>query len=469
MNPNQPNEKIPVIGNISQFYKNTENLISFNLINLQEVVANRAAKQLWGNGFHLTSEDENIQKIFDKLQEDNDLLSIFYAAEKLMSVYGVAIFTIDKTENDSVFFNIAQPYAQSRVARVGENEISAFVIQRYIYYDTSAFLKTTYTKNDITREWLDQNYEVVVESVRTKLDKKYKLIKHEVHNYGFIPVMFFQNLPKKNFYGDSNIGNYYPDNTPVKDLQLLLNASFNMLVHELRANRTRVFGKWSQQEIQQALTQMGISESSKQNVIKNVLTELIESGIFIQSDTGIMGDNSKTIEMLIADPKFSQYIDLLVWIQDQHIKGCGYSSDKSDNQVKTAFELNIAQSDDLETSRMKRNLRQHQYKRMIDKLLVIKGIDNETIDFSFEIKENNIIDRTQEITNSISLIQSGLSTREREIKRLNGITEEEAIKIKQEIDQERDSERQIEQDFINENNIDQEENKEVKDNEDISS
>ena len=66
----------------------------------------------------------------------------------------------------------------------------------------------------------------------------------------------------------------------------------------------------------------------------------------------------------------------------------------------------------------------------------MKGLDVKDEDFVFEIKENTVMDRLKQIEVARQAVDSGLSTRLREIKNLHGVSLEEAQKILEEIDKE---------------------------------
>lgn len=413
--------------------KNNENPIEFDFINLQEVVANRATKQLWGNGFVLSSETPSFQEKIKIINKDNKLFDFFYQAEKALSVWGVAIISIDLTMDKLPLISLNQPYGQSRVARIEQTELAAEVWTRLMMSDNSPYLHSTYSKNKITHDFVDRNNLAVVGPIRDKIEKKYQLPPTVYHNYGFIPVMFLNNLPKKNFFGGSNIGSYYPDNSPVAKLQSFLDATTETIKYELKANRTRIFGSMSQQE----LARYRQNTLNGQMQLNNAqLVEDLFKTCWIQSDMGLPGENSKSIEIMKGEPTVASYMQMLDWIIDSYFKGCGYSGDSQGSKQQTAFELTVQQSDDVETTRVKRTLRQSQYKRMFDKIFIMLGESQENIDqelYSFEIKENIIVDRDKELERQRMLLQLQLTTRARAIKDLYGVSSDEAEKIIEEI------------------------------------
>ena len=337
--------------------------------------------------------------------------------------------------------SIAQPYAISRVARISQTELSASVWTRYMYSDLSYYIKTTYTDKKIIREIFDENETAVIEGVRTKIFKALQLNREETHNYGFIPVIFMQNRPKKNFFGGSNLGSFYPDASPVFGLQNFLQDLSAMIKHELEFNRTRAFASLTAQEqnILTASKVFGDYASQKQTELaKKLLSDFI-----IQTDMGIAGEGGERVKILMADPRFEKYILAMDWAVKMFFRGCGYSSDDdSSGGDKTAFELAVNQSDDVETTRIKRTYRQNQYKRLFKKIFLMLGADEQNVrdeNFTFEIKENIIIDRMKELQLAETRIQMGVSSRVREIQKIYGVSKEEAESLLQEIDGENES------------------------------
>ena len=446
-------------GLVPGYFKDNENLLKFDFLNLQELVAKRAANQLWGNGFNLASENEAIQKKIDILVSNNDFFSLGYSAEKTLSAYGVVILTIDISKTGIPIVSIAQPFGQSRVSRLNWDVTSADTWVRMNQNDNSPYLHTTYLPNKITRQFVDSNNTVITAGNTADLFKKYHLKETETTNYGFIPVEFFQNLPKKNFFGDSNIGSYYPDNTAVKNLQNFIQELWAWLIHEMRFNRTRFFGQMSQQELFKLADRTRPLDPWTSINNADLVRQLV-SDAWIQTNLGIAGATAgRTLEILVAQPQFNEAIKTLDWAISTYFIGCGYSKENEGSVQQTAFESTVKQSDDIETTRMKRTLRQRQFNRLIKKVLIAmcdEKTEKELIkailagNFSFEIKENNIIDRDKEIAQQQQLLALGLTTKKRAIQKLFGVNEKEAEEMLKDIENEMANDKTI-QDLANMN------------------
>ena len=421
--------------NAQYLYKNTTSIQSFKFLNLQEIVSNLSAKLLWGNGYILSSTEPDIKDAIEKLEKANNLTAFFYEQEKVLSVFGSSITTIDKTEGDYIVLTIAQPNSVSRVARINETELQATVLMRYKYDDIDYFIRTIYTDKEIKRELTDTNETAVVGASYEKVNKDLQLKTYEAHDYGTVPIIYLQNLPFKNFYGGSNVGSAYPDNTAVKNLQIALDKHFETLLHELQFNRTRVFGRFTQLELNQLQTSTAFGVSYKnRELIQQLLSDFI-----VQTDAGIPGDQ-RSVDILMSDPKLQVIFDAIDSLINIYKEGCGYSREGDGQKDQTAFEMAVKKSNDLATTRIKRTLRTRQYKRMLKKIFIMMGVDRSLVEqkdsFVFEIKENIIMDEIKKIEISNSLIETGLSSRVREIAKFNGVSLEEAEKLKEKIDAE---------------------------------
>lgn len=394
---------------------NTEILTpNWCMLNLTEMIANHASKLLWGNGYTLTSEHPEYKQAIEKLKQWNNLDSLFYQDCHIKSAYGYSIAQIDKTKTGRIYLNFAQPYAQSRVARVLETEYSASTWSRLQYEDQSIYVKTTYTQNQIIRYFTSDT--VTLDGLQEKISKDLQLPLIENHNLGIIPVKFMQNLPKKNFFGGV-VGDYYPDTTPIKDLQKLLNKTFESIDHELEFNITRVFLDITEQEINQSKTAFDL---------KKLIGKFI-----LQANLRSMGSTSGTppIAIIQGNPILDKYADFIQFIIDKAFEGSGYSPVNDTTSQKTEAEVLITNSRDMETTRIKRTLNQSDWNEIFQRCFLLMGLDGDKSKWTFEIKENTIVNRLNQLEISERKIAIGISNLKREIIAIEGVSEEEAEQI----------------------------------------
>lgn len=417
------------------WFNNSETLRQFKYIDLRELIANHASRLLWGNGFILSSPNEKIKDILQEVDETNNLISFFYQVEKILSSFGFTVVTIDKTEDGKILLNQSSPYALSRIAYVADEELACTVWSRIVYSDSSSgYIKTVYTDKTITREFLDTEYNVIAGEALVKLQKQYRLPLYERHDYGFIPVVFMQNVPKKNNWMGSTIGSYYNDLVPVSGLQNLINFTFSSLNHELEFNRTRVFANLSPLALSQAQLQLNNISNNNLGFSDYQRIKKWTSDFIIKSTEGVPGTN----EFNILEGKPNEvYLKILDWTLSSAYEGAGYSYKDAESKDATATELQLSKANDTKTTKLKRFLRTQQYKKMFKKILGM--LDYKKIkrdDLIFEIKENLIIDEIKKIEIANQRITMGISSRLREIQKEYGVSLEEAKEIKTQIDKE---------------------------------
>ena len=394
---------------------NTENTTpNWCMINLSEIIANHASKLLWGNGYNLTSEDPLYKKAIEKLKQWNNLDALFYQDCHIKSIYGYSIVQIDRTKTGRISLNFAQPYAQSRVARVLETEQGASTWSRLQYDDQSIYVKTTYTQNQIKRYFTSEM--VTLDGLQEKISKDLELPLVENHNLGIVPVKFMQNLPKKNFFGGV-IGDYYPDMTPIKSLQRLLDHTFKMIWKELEYNRTRVFLDLSETQINKLATAYEM---------KKLLGDFI-----LQANLRNVGSTGSTppIAVVQGNPVLDRYAEFIQFIIDKAFEGAGYSPVNETTSQKTEAEVLITNSRDMETTRIKRTLNQSDWSDIFQRCFILMGLDGDKSKWSFEIKENTITDRLKSLEIDEVELRLGITNLKRIIMKRQGVSEEEAIQI----------------------------------------
>ncbi len=418
----------------SYFNWNNERLNNYKLINLSELVAKRASNQMWGNGYVFNSNKPDIQEWIDYIETNFNLLKFFYQAEKIHSIFGVAVLIAITSDQNIPYIGISLPYGQSRITRIGDKTLAAEVYVRRILSDIDKTLKITYTLDKITFDWygLDNNT-IITGSIRNKLDAKYRL-KPEVRNkYDFIPVIFSQNLPKAVLYGSGNLGGAYPDAVSVRNIETMLDKTVDTLFHELEFNKTRGFAQLTNFELKQLQKKDNMNTTI--GIRKLFLKDFL---IRVKKQSGTTA--SRSVELLVADPRFESYTTLMDWQINTYFRGCGYSTEDEGTRQETATQTSIKQSDDIETTRIKRNFRQRSYCELLRMLLIMVSGNNAITnsDFTFLIKENNIIDRDKEIERQVILLNEGLTTRERVLKELNGLSDEQTKELLREVEKEKD-------------------------------
>ncbi len=411
------------------FNSNSERLNCYNFINLSEVVALKMAKRIAGKGIHFNTENRYIKEALEKLEKDNDLMEIIFQGEKLLSAYGYLIPTWDRSKGGKLFMNIGNVYGNSQVSKIEYNEELAVVWMNIGTDNTGKWLRTTYTKTKVVREIYTDAESTMVSGASDKILKENQLPKEEVHNLGFVPVSFFQNLPKKNMYGGT-FQNWYPDSTPVKNVQKLLDFLYEIIKKEAEFNRTRAFVDITSTEMNSMLHNISQSLGDEDNNISygSKLKSLIGDFIIATDLKPIEGAGGKAIEIIQGDPQFSQYVSLFDALINYYFAGCGLSTNDDIKGSKTNLEVRATSQEEDLTITTKKTIRQHQWKHHFDKALMYLGIPEEQLsEYSIEFKDTSMKDSIQELENEQFKIENGLSSRIMSIMKIEGINREQAI------------------------------------------
>ena len=381
-------------------------------LDLREMLSKHAAGLLWGNGIVFMSENKKIQKIIDDFNKINDIQSFLYSNEKQLSAYGIIIGIIQLTENGRPMLETAFNFGRMELKEYLNNGVEgSFTIKdRYNGFFTDYIAKNgTIT---VTNRELDKANNTIVKD----------MLKNKWTYKKYIPFLEIMNLPNKNFFQNIQFGDYYPDAVAVTSLQLLINSATKAINHELNINQTKFFGSINQQYIDNIKN----TESGE--------VSLMYSKAFIKSSTA---NNNDTITILQANPQLNTYMDFYDRIIGKYWEGSGYSYVDQYQTDSTAFETNMNQSRDLLTTRLKRNLRQIQYRKLFkimfytvleqtEKKMSEEEMETLSEDFIFTIKENNIINIINEIEKVTKLIGLDLMDRETAYKDLFNVDDEEA-------------------------------------------
>mgnify|MGYP002507123683 CR=1 FL=1 len=168
------------------------------VMSMRQSLARRNANNIWGNGFNFESDIDALKTTFNKINRQNRLIDLFYAAEEQKSLYGRAVFTINKTEGGEVKVNLCDPYFFNAVGKVFVDESLAVVYQRFISDTYHFYLRTTYTTEKVTNEWFskdDAEGKLVVWDKWEEIPKQWRVVKEWKHNLGYVPVMEVTNYP----------------------------------------------------------------------------------------------------------------------------------------------------------------------------------------------------------------------------------------------------------------------------------
>lgn len=400
-------------------------------IDLAQDISDHATELLWGQG-HL-SKYEGTQKANDRMQElmkYNRAEEFFPDLEKKLSLFGNMYATIDVVDGKPTW-TLCDPYLNSMVngtpvpavngtiygmGRAFVTDVVAVIWKRITMGTISFPIKEIWTQNKVERIFFgENNKKVTLAHVNKELPKEMQLTEVWEHNMGFVPVMWFKNVPT--FGGAS-----YPDGYKGAAPQAIINKTLCELWHETETNRTRIIGNLDESTYQQLMRGGAENQLNKSDYLINVKTKNSE------------GQNDTALVPIVADPKFEQYWLSINAAKDEYYKLAGYSPLGDGNTEKTATENLLMKTGDYQTTKKKRNQRTQEINQLIAMTLKIdaawgygdiygKDIDNS---ITFQIMENKVMDSLQEISNLQTMIDNDFMSKVEAIAQLRGITIDEA-------------------------------------------
>lgn len=412
-------------------YRNNTRDILRQINNLQftnppQVLARYATNLLLGNGIEFKA-SEKIHKIWHEFANRNRVLELMNTTERMVSINGWAIITINLDEKGRAYWNIANPDFTNVVGTNLVEEEIAVIYERFIIDNHQFICKSEYTKNEIKRTlWrgnedkttgnisFDEN--ISVNEFNEQVKPENRIVPYIKHNWGFCPVFCIYNYPyraNRLFYMNQTGGNnlfsstmnqYNTDNGP----QALADWSNASLLPEIINNLYRTLYK----EMVMGKTRIITSGMTQSVMNRNITSEGNCEWDAIGSDyiinVGQMGAESKVVQNKNLLPDLQMAISN-AW--NDFFNRCHYSIKGTGTAQKTASESFGEFYNSIETTNQKRKYHGEQWKRGLIKTFKVMGINlEEEDDWSFEIKKNFGLDEASLRDNLIKEIQAGTKT-----------------------------------------------------------
>lgn len=392
------------------------------VLKLRRILGNYASKQVLANGWYIDSKNAKLKKYLETIfSERNKFDSLLFDMEFALSYYGKYILTIDNTPN-GIRLSPVEPF--SMVGEVYVTENIAVVFKRIVWDQKKMLVREEWDKKEVKRFFYDGSNTSIVLSKMAKIDKKELPKAVERHNSKFLPVHQFNNL-------HSYRGGDKPDWYNCKHIEKLIYELIVNLSKELKYNRTRVFGNF---------TDDLANDENVQKVIQRINQDFI-------INTHSNADNPDSITVLQGNPKIKEYAEGMDKLIDIYWKMSGWAR-QSDSQIKQSATKDIfMRTDDIKTARQKRRNRQLELKRMLWKVIQLAktnptdskyvGLGVEYDDFSVVIREGQEA-RPFEYVNDLKMkLDMNMTSLSEAIANDQQITKEEAKIKMQEIMQER--------------------------------
>ncbi len=414
-------------------YENIEQTIFFDG---KVELGRHAAKLLVGNGWQLTSDDEKVEKFINQTFDNNNINTILFSLVYIMSIYGRAIMTVNKTGN-KYRLEIAKPQFFSAVAKAHITPKLAIVYKQTIIGSGTFLIREEWDSEKVVRSISNkEGQEVQLAGLNAKLDKDEQIPNVEYHNLGFVPIIEFINQPLKQVAMEGFIGpfaNYeeLSDDHAVKTLPQLINHLYRQIFIESTISGTKIIGDFNPQEVKKLSDKDNRFNFITSNVLFNVKQ---------------IGGNAQTPLFDKIEPTrgyITELTDTIKKLKAQYYDGAGYST-QDDTVLDTATQTLYAKSKDVETTKLKRDYLIEKLNKLIDIILLQENqVEIETEkdrNFSFSINENLNVSEVETTALVVQQLQAGLITRSEGIAKLRGINEKDADDIVNKINKERDLE-----------------------------
>lgn len=409
-------------------------------LDIKEMLANSKVNTLW-SGFRINNDNEQLNEFFENLQNNNDLLLIFKSMERFCSKEGSAYIFFDIDENKKISVGVYAPNVANQIVKIDGLVEYAGVGVRVI--------SITKTGTQISvKECRTSNQTQVIPYGGTSTPRKYLPIDtftitlpdkvNELgtprvvnHNYG---VLSMKQILNKNIIDWEFNESVLPDNASVQHLEPIINDCLNYINDEQELNKTRVFGQFSNQDIEKVAKVPKTMESliglQKAGLVDSTLVDdfynriytpeqkVANSRLFFNTSGG-----SNSVDIMKGDLDIEKLTKGLNVLIETYFNGAGmsYSLSSSGNSVKSIQEIQAQQRTTYETIKMTNTLRKQQIEEFIERIMIAYGLEPKLYkgQWNIEIISNILNAQDSDIENIIKLKQANLISQEVAVKRAN--------------------------------------------------
>lgn len=401
---------------------NTINQIEFH--KTKSEIADHATNRLLGQGYTVNilrngQDAKELEDIWARIEKENNFRQFMLKVEFQLSYYGNAIVMIYKTKTNKIRVGLADPKFYNEVARVNMiDNIAAITHRRYRLDSTDFYIREYWDEKQVTRTlWADEKntQQIVLQDFNKKIPEQYQIKEKEIHNLGIIPVHLILNKQRdvKSLIRYNSLSDTFTVENQIKALNTLRATQ----LREAVLNTTKIFGNFDESTI------LRMANSNKQ------IEEAVLRDVFVQVSRGD-ANNSNMVEILQANPKLEIYDNAIQNMLRNIWRGAGYTYVQSGDTMSGNAETLYANSADIATTKLKRDLRQIEYAEIIRKILICdKSISpNDEIDILVNIKENVVQSPSQVVDQYLRLNEAGLLSRERVLQKIEQIPNLEQAK-----------------------------------------
>ena len=421
-------------------------------IEIKEVFAKTKVNSLW-NGYRLETDDVELNKVFDNIKKNNQLLKIFKAQEVQNTIYGSSYAFFDIEENGAIHIGLWDQDNENESAKI-DGLVEYAITGRRTLTEPSGrpvVILECRTENETliqpltpaTKTTLLKRFQIKTPDYVLKKSKK-QTIKH---NYGVISAKQFLNLNVI----DRNVNEMFlPDNANVAFLEPLINRTLNYIYEEQELDKTRVFGQFSQQDLDRmnernAITNDMIFELRRQGILtgNEDLDDLYAASAkpamsrFVWS-TPDSGNNIQIQTSNFDLQKLTLGLNALIEVYFE-LSGLSFSLGKTSQAVKSKEEVLAQQRTTIETIKTYKALREEDYTDFFNRIIIAvlgkEVADNLKGKWSFTIISNVINAENQDIDTISKALASNIISKKQAIQQWNAdLTDAEINKLMLELE-----------------------------------
>ena len=435
-----------------QFLSNMENTVFWKG---ESVVAQRVVDLIWGNGYSITGEEE-VVKYLTEFADLNNLEELGRTISHWLSLQGRVIVIISKTKGGEFYLELADPTMTNKIGFVNQREKIAVIYTTPFKDNKNWRMRTEITEEYIKRDIVDTangDQEVTIETVNAKLDKEEQIEAYWEHKLGFLPVQEFLNkrttplsyLMKGQKVDYSEIADTYNG----KDINNVINTLIREQFKEAIINHTRVHGSFGPKEIQNIQQKPEVAQDYMLNQLY-----LQAKSYGREGQGGVVNVDSPNLNLMIYSDAVTRSIGLYV-----NTAGLSNWFDGSDTTTglggETATGVLAQRELDYTTITDKRRQFISSFSKIIDKLLVAKGIEKDinlnTRQYSFNLSSDLPMSPLQKVEMIRLRQEIGLITKDEAIQELNpNMNEAELEMYKRQLEKDTEQEMEFMDKFNNE-------------------
>lgn len=440
-----------------------------NYFNLPRIISYFKTRMYMGNGIHFYSKDKKLMKLWKEFIRTNDFYSFVFRCQRIKSETGAVIVSCDKTNNGIALINTSNPfyvgsvfhnvYAPNYAIIYQQLSLSNVPVICKAVYDTEKVVRTFWYENKPKEEMNGQtiNGDKYVkyndlDEIKKSLgdidigewdEQKGAYIKY--HNLGMCPIKIMYNKPYRAFIPEINVGTYYysPYTTltnqnidgfnyqQVKDLAncdgkvQLLQKTYYDLEQSSEICKARLFLVANNAIDGNALVE-------KKQALKNGLSAddtLLSNADIYTSTAG----NEIKATVIQAVNTLKDYYELVYNLHTDIFKSAGLDYLLQSSAQKNSVDSFLSVANNIEEMNYMKNYDTNDWKDFVILCFKAMGVDlDEKDNWSFEIRNNIAVDKSNAISNSILLFEHKLLSGVDFISQIDNLSLEQAeLKFKE--------------------------------------